>query len=39
MCCPKGQVAGRKMLFEMDGYRVEVMTGDEVDAYIAVDGK
>lgn len=39
VCCLKGRVAGRKMFFEMDGYRVEVITGDEVDAYIAAGGK
>lgn len=39
VCCPKGQVAGREMLFKMDGYRVEVMTDDEPDVYIASGGK
>lgn len=33
--CPQGQAPGRKMLFEMDGYRVLVMTDDEVDELIA----
>lgn len=37
--CPQGQVAARRMLFEMDGYRVEVLTDDELDAYIAAGGE
>lgn len=39
VCRPRGQVIGRKMLFEMDGYHVEVMTGEELDAYIASGGR
>lgn len=37
--CPVGQVPTRKMLYEMDGYRVEVMTDSEIDDYIAAGGK
>lgn len=33
--CPKGQVPARTMIFEMKGYRVEVLDGDELDERIA----
>lgn len=37
--CPVGQAPARKMLYEMDGYRVEVMTDSEIDDNIAAGGK
>lgn len=38
-CCPKGQVAFHKAKFESDGFSVEVLTGEEVDALIATDAE
>lgn len=33
--CPEGQVPARTMIFEMKGYRLEVLDGDELDERIA----
>lgn len=32
--CPKRRVPATRMLYEMDGYRVEVMTVGEVDEMV-----
>lgn len=33
--CPKGQVSAHTMIFEMKGYRVEVLDGDGLDKRIS----